>query len=311
MTNPSIAATCSMLLSVALSLSLSACSNQDDKKVASQLAAKVGSAEISVSQINQLVRRTNAAGTSPQTMGREVLEKLIDQQLAVEQAKENKLDRSPEVVSQIEAARREILARAYLQQIAAALPTPADNEVKKYFAEHPQLFAERRIFNMQEIVTSSAPGVAEQLRSFAAAGKPAEEAIAWLKSQDIKFGSGSATRAAEQIPLDVLTQIHPLKEGQSLVIEAAKGITFLRIVSSQLAPIDEATALSRIRQFLANQQAGEAISAKIKQLRANAKITYMGEFTKADGEPISAPTVTHAPASNDRAKSTTEKALPK
>ena len=133
-------------------------------------------------------------------MGREVLEKLIDQQLAVEQAKENKLDRSPEVVSQIEAARREILARAYLQQIAAALPTPADNEVKKYFAEHPQLFAERRIFNMQEIVTSSAPGVAEQLRSFAAAGKPAEEAIAWLKSQDITFGSGSATRAAEHIP---------------------------------------------------------------------------------------------------------------
>ena len=36
MTNPSIAATCSMQLSVALSLSLSACSNQDDKKVASQ-----------------------------------------------------------------------------------------------------------------------------------------------------------------------------------------------------------------------------------------------------------------------------------
>ena len=93
--------------------------------MAPQVAAKVGTEEISVSQVNQLLRRTSTAGTSPQTaqaMGREVLEKLIDQQLAVEQAKETKLDRSPDVVSQIEAARREILARAYLQQIAAGLP---------------------------------------------------------------------------------------------------------------------------------------------------------------------------------------------
>src|SRR3990167_5274365 len=84
-------------------LGLSACGNKDDKKVATQVAAKVGSEEISVHQINQILSRANTGNATPQAvqkMGRDVLEKLIDQQLAVEQATENKLHRSPEVVAQ-------------------------------------------------------------------------------------------------------------------------------------------------------------------------------------------------------------------
>jgi hypothetical protein len=47
--------------------------------------------------------------------------------------------------------------------------------------------------------------------------------------------------------------------------------------------VDQATALPRIEQFLTNQRSTDAIAADIKQLRANTKIAYMGEFTKADG----------------------------
>ncbi len=266
-------------------LALAACSKSETagKDVATQVAAKVGSEEISVHQINQVLARTNTAGASPQAlqnMGREVLEKLIDQQLAVEQATEAKLHRSPEVIAQIEDARRDILARAYLQQLAGNLPRPTAEETKTYFAEHPQLFSQRRIFNVQEIVAPAAPATLEQLRSFAAAGKPIEEVAAWLKGQDIKFNAGAATRAAEQIPLEVLSKVHALKDGQSTVLESAQNLTFLRVASSQQAPVSEATALPRIEQFLVNQRASEAVASTIRQLRANTKITYMGEFEK-------------------------------
>ncbi len=274
------------ILSAALVLGLTACGKKDDKQAATQVAAKVGSEEISVHQINQVLSRSNTAGATPataQAMSREVLEKLIDQQLAVEQATEDKLHRSPEVVSQIEAARRDILARAYMQKIAGALPKPSAEDVKKYFAEHPQLFSERRVFNIQEIVVPTAPGLADQLRAFAASGKPIVEVANWLKSKEIKFDGGSATRAAEQIPLERLPQIHALKDGQSVVMETPQAITLLRVASSQSSPVAEAAALPRIEQFLTNQRASEAVAANIKQLRAAAKITYMGEFAKADG----------------------------
>ncbi len=290
------------ILGGALLFGLSACGNKDDKKAATQVAAKVGSEEISVHQINQVLSRNNSAGTSPaavQAMSREVLEKLIDQQLAVEQATEDKLHRSPEVVSQIEAARRDILARAYMQKIAGALPKPSAEEIKKYYAEHPQLFSDRRIFNVQEIVVPTAPGLAGQLRAQAAAGKPIVEIANWLKSKDIKFDGGSATRAAEQIPLERLAQIHALKDGQSVVMETPQAITLVRVASSQTSPVAEAAALPRIEQFLTNQRASEAVAANIKQLRAASKITYMGEFAKTDGAAgnvVAAPPAASAPA---------------
>jgi EpsD family peptidyl-prolyl cis-trans isomerase len=224
-----------------------------------------------------------------------VLEKLIDQQLAVEQATEDKLHRSPEVVSQIEAARRDILARAYMQKIAGALPKPSAEEIKKYYAEHPALFSERRIFNVQEIVTPTAPGLADQLRAMVAAGKPIVEVANWLKSKGVKFDGGSATRAAEQIPLERLAQIHALKDGQSILLESPQTITVVRVASSQSSPVAEAAALPRIEQFLTNQRASEAVTTNIKQLRAAAKITYMGEFVKTGGTATAPPAVVPEP----------------
>lgn len=304
------------LLAAALAVGLAACGNKDEKKVATQVAAKVGSEEISVHQINQVLSRTNMSGASPEAaknMGREVLEKLIDQQLAVDKATENKLHRSPEVVSQIEAARRDILARAYIQQIGSATPKPTAEETKKYFVDHPQLFSERRVYNVQEIVVPTSSGVTDQLRALAAASKPIEEVAALLKSKNIQFGGGAATRAAEQIPLEILPRIHALKDGQSTLIETPQTVTLLRVVSSQSAPVPQDAALPRIEQFLVNQRAGEAVAANIKELRASTKVTYMGEFENAQSAPAAEAPVaaTPAPATNadSAAKTNIEKGV--
>ncbi len=268
-----------------LAVGLVACGNKDDMKLATEVAAKVGAEEISVQQIKQVLSRTHGASATPaamQALRREVLEKLIDQQLAVDQALEDKLHRAPEVAAQIESARREVLARAYIQQVAAALPKPTLEETRKYFNDHPQLFSERRVYSLQEIVVPAATGatVAEQLRAQVAAGKSMEDIATFLKGRDVKFAGGAATRAAEQIPLELLAKVHALKDGQTTVIDGAQGYTVLRVVSSQSAPVPEASALPRIEQFLLNQRGAEAVSKNIKELRAKASITYMGDFAQ-------------------------------
>ena len=254
----------------------------------------MGAEEILVRQINQVTNRVGTTNTSPQltqAMNREVLEKLIDQQLAVEQANEKKLNRSFKVVSEIDAARNEILARAYMQLIASAAPKPTAEELKKYYAEHRQLFSERRIFNVQELVVPTVAGVADHLRQLISTGKSIEQAAVWLQGKDIRFDGGNATRTSEQIPLELLTQIHALKDGQSVVIDAPQTITLLRLTSSQLSPVTEVTALPRIEQFLVNQRADEAVAANLKQLRANTNISYMGDYAKPEAEPAASITI--------------------
>lgn len=269
-------------------LTLAACGGKDSKPAATQVAAKVGSEEISVHQINQVLQRTNAAAASPEAVrkiSRDILEKLIDQQLAVEQANQANLNRTPEVIAQIEAARRDILARAYLQQVTSGLPKPSTDDSKKYYAEHPQLFAERRIYNLQEINLAKpvAGDLTGQLRGLLDAGKSFDDVAAFLKAQNIAFKGGPVSRAAEQVPMDMLAQLHPLKDGQSLLFEAAQALTLLHIVSTQTVPVTEADALPRIGQFLANQRAADAIASEIKRLRGSVSVTYMGEFATPDG----------------------------
>lgn len=266
---------------------LVACGDKADSKVATQVAAKVGSEEISVHQINQVLQRANTNATTPEAakaMSREVLEKLIDQQLAVDQAVDAKLHRSPEVVTQIEAARREILARAYMQKMAAALPKPTPEEIKAYYKDQPALFAERRVYNLQELVIPKTPANAganttAELKAQVAAGKSLDDAAAWLKSKDIQFGGGRATRPAEQIPLELLGQLHTLKDGQSMVFDTPQATTVVRVVASQQAPVAEAEALPRIEQFITNRRATEAVAADLKKLRAATTVAYMGEFS--------------------------------
>jgi EpsD family peptidyl-prolyl cis-trans isomerase len=280
----------SLMLSFLLISAIVGCGNKESTKPASQIAAKVNSGEISVHQVNYVLSRTPAAAKpeAAPKLRREILDRLIDQELAVEQAVEKKLDRAPDVLMTIENARREILARAYVEQIAAGLPKPTVEEAKEYYAAHPQLFAERRVYNIQEIVLPSSEGVANQLGEMLQGGSSMEEIANWLKGKNIKFAAGSATRPAEQIPLELLPKIHPLKVGQGLILQGPQSVTVMRLVGAQSVPVTEDLALPRIQQFLANQRASEAAKKEFKTLKANAKITYMGEF--ADMSPSTAET---------------------
>ena len=56
----------------------------------------------------------------------------------------------------------------------------------------------------------------------------------------------------------------------------------MRLAGAQSAPVSEEAALPRIQQFLGNQRAAEIAKQEFKSLKANAKITYMGEFAGAE-----------------------------
>jgi EpsD family peptidyl-prolyl cis-trans isomerase len=271
-------------LAFSLTVGLSACGSEEGGAKATQVAAKVGSSEISVHQINQVLSRTpmgNASKDAVQAASQQVLERLIDQQLAVDQATESKLHRSPDVVAQLEAARREVLARAYLQQLTSSVPKPTPEEIKKYYQDNPALFAERRVFNLQEIRVPNAIGIVDDLKKMADQGRPIEEVAGLLRTRNVQFGGGSATRTAEQLPLELLPQVHALKDGQSIAVQTGDSVTFVRVASSQQVPVSEATATPGIAQFLNNRRSAETVGSEIKRLRDVTTITYLGDFDRA------------------------------
>jgi EpsD family peptidyl-prolyl cis-trans isomerase len=256
-------------------------------KAASQTAAKVNKEEITVHQINFVLQQQR--GLRPETTdaaGRQVLERLIDQQLAVQQAADLKIDRDPRVVQQIEAVKREIISRAYLEKVGEAAAKPTTEEIKKYYADKPALFSERRIYSLQEIVIEAKPEQLEGLRAKLVATKTINEFVDYLKANDFHFTGNQSVRASEQLPLSSLDNFAKLKDGQSVFQITPTGAQVIVLAGSRSQPIDLERAKPAIEQFLLNERKRQLIDKDLKELRATARIEYVGKFAQA---PASAP----------------------
>ena len=259
---------------------ITGCGRKDNANIATQVAARVNSDEITVHQVNNvLARNPNIAPEASAQAKREILDRLIDQQLARQKAIENKLDRSPNVVQSIEAAKTEILARAYLEQVAAAIPKTAAWEVQKYYNENPELFAQRRLFNIEEIAFVANSDVANGLRDQLPKFRSMQEIADWLQSRGVKFAVNRGVRAAEQILLEILPKVQAMKEDQIQLFDlGSERFVVVRVVAYKVEPVDEASAAPRIQQFLLNRRSAEVIATEMKKIREGAKIEYLGEF---------------------------------
>lgn len=278
-----------LLATFGSAIMLNGCGNADSKVPASQVAAKVNGAEISVHQINSLLAKASGVNNENAPQARkEILDRLVNQQLAVEQAMAKKLDRNPDVLLNIEAARRDILARTYLEQLTAANAKPTDDEIQRYYDEHPDLFAKRRIYALQELAIPKAAGSLEELKAYISSGKSLDDIVNWLKEQKIPARASQGNRPAEQLPLELLPKIAQLKDGQTAMLETPQGIMIMRLAASQNAPIDAATAKPRIQQFLLNERNNKLLAEEMKKLKDAAKIEYVGDFAKLAEAPASA-----------------------
>ncbi len=268
------------LATMAATLLLNACGGKD--QVTSQTAARVNKEEITVHQINFVLQQQRSLRPEQaEGAGKQILERLIDQELAVQRAGEHKLDRDPRVVQQMEAARREILARAWIDKVGEAAAKPTPDEIKKYYDEKPALFKDRRIYNIQEIAIEAKPEQVPELREKLATAKNINEFLDHLKGAGYRFAGNQAVRAAEQLPLNSLDAFARMKDGQAALVPAANGVQVVVLAGSRSQPVSEEQARPAIENYLLNERKRKLIEDDRKALRGAAKIEYVGKFGEA------------------------------
>ena len=289
-------------------LGLAACGKPGgEAKSASQVAVKVNADEITVHQVNQaLARAGRIAPEQLETVSRQALEQLVDQQLLIQKALEAKLDRNPEIMSALDAARRQILAQAYMERtVAAGVVRPGPDELRAAYDAKPELFAERRIYRLRKNVAAVDGEPARELIALAGKTRNLNEIVTFLRSKDIKFNANSAVRPAEQLPLEALPALARMKDGDIAAQGGNGRVTIVQRVAAQLVPYSIEEAAPLIEQLMQNQKRGELAGAHLKQLRESAKMAYVGEFAQpATAAQPPTPTVARAAGPAPAAAST-------
>jgi EpsD family peptidyl-prolyl cis-trans isomerase len=287
---PPVRARWSLLISLAgASAVLLACGGGKNG-TGGEVAAKVNKDEISAAQVGfLLVQQRNLRPDQMDAAGRQILDRLVEQQLTVQKATEQKLESLAGVQLALELARREVLSRAYLERVGEGAPKPTPEEIKKYYDEKPALFSERRIYNLQEISIEARPDQMPEIRERLTASKNTNEFVDYLKAAGLRFAGNQAVRAAEQLPFNTLDAIAKMKDGQAMVVPTPTGAQVVVLAGSRSQPVSEEQARPSIEQFLLTERRRKLIEDDMKALRASAKIEYQGKFANAAGAAASMP----------------------
>jgi EpsD family peptidyl-prolyl cis-trans isomerase len=260
-----------------------------DDKAPTQVAAKVNGVELTVNQVNYTLQRipgldndqTNAASL-------QVVRGLVDQEVIAQKALADKLDRDPEVAEALDAAHRKILAEAYMSRKLGEPAAPTDAEVSDYFDKHPELFAQRKIYRLQEISIKAPQDKHEAIRAKLNASKTLNDFAAWLKAENYPVKAAQGLKAAEQLPVDMVAKLAQMPKGQAMVVNAPEGLLVIVLADSQIQPVTLEQAKPAIARVLQTQARQKAAKAELDRLKSAAKIEYLGEFAEA-GTPEAAP----------------------
>lgn len=264
-------------IAISTVLVLTACGDKEEKKSPSQVLAKVNDAEITVHQLNFVLAQTpNATPEQKQ----KILDQLIDQELLIEKATELKLDRDPKIVQAIEASKRQILAQAAAERVIGNPAEPSKAAVDEFYAKNPGLFADRKTYDFVMFALPKAQysdAIAAQLDTAVTA--PQVKAV--LEAAKIPFETNETSRAAEQLPMQMLPNFVAMNQGDILAMSEGDKMLLLQLKASHAAPVSPADAEPLIKRYLSTNTAQENAKAKIKALQTAAKIEYLQKFASA------------------------------
>lgn len=255
---------------------LNACQGEVVSEPGGKAVVRVNNDEITLRQVEYVLAHLPEGQREDEALVGKIMEQFVDQQLLLQKALENRLDQDSHVMLALEQTRRQILAQAYLDRVSAAADAPAEDEIRAYYRGHPELFAQRRIYRLQQIVASKALSRAE-LEAMAQGAGGASELIEWLQHNRQLVGVETSLSPAEKISTEILPRLHAMKKGQRLVWETPEHNVVVVLLGSSLQPLSEAQAAPLITKYLSAEKRKAHGQEELARLRQTATIQWLRE----------------------------------
>ena len=246
----------------------------------SQVAVKVNGDEISVHQVELAIeaRAATLPAAAASAATQSMLASLVDQELLAQAAREQGLDRDPRVIQLMEAAKRQVLAQAMQERIGARATEPSSDEIDRYYEAHPELFAKRRLYQIQETTVGLPAERYAALQAQVNSSSSPEALRDLIGREGLRSNVRHVSISAEDLPLAILPKIARMKAGESLMLPLEGGARVLTLLGSQPAQIGSEGSRKLIARYLINERKRGLVSESVKSLRNDAKVVYLGRY---------------------------------
>lgn len=262
-----------ILLGIGLALALSAC----NKKAEGQTVAIVNGEEITAAELNAELAGQNAQqGADKNALRSRVLQAMIDRRLLAQQARKDGVDKSPEYLNRQRKATEDLLISMLASRQIDTAQLPSDQEIQRFEAGRPQMFANREQWNLDQIrfTMPTDPAVKAKLD----ATKTLDGVAQVLTEAGITFVRQKNRLDTALVPQNLYGQLATSGSSEPFIIPVGNLAVASIITSREPAPIAGEQAKPLAVSAMRREQAAKLMQDRLKTVRQSAKIEYKEGF---------------------------------
>jgi len=272
-----------MLLAAAAALALAGCS-KEEKGPEGQVVATIDGKDVTIHEVNAEIGGMGAqAKSAPRKLVEAVaLSRVIERKMLAIEARNKKLDQSPQFVLAKARADENLLVQALQAEVAGKVQQTPREAAQKFISDNPIMFTERRIMTLDQI---------QFLRAPKAASLPLKDAKTMQQVEQMLLEANIEYRRAPQ-QIDTLV-LDPRLSKEFVALNRGPGgepfmytdqpqgapapVVYVNVVSEmKTEPFLGEKAISYAQQVMQRQEVSKRLQAELTRLReANkGKITY-------------------------------------
>lgn len=199
-----------------------------------------------------------------------VLSGVIDRKLAAAEAKQLKLDQTPQFVEQAKRLEEALLGRALFERWAAEVPAPNAQAIAAFVSANPQRFDHRRLFLVDRIEAELDEGQSDALVPLMS-----NDAIAaYLDAHSKTYTRTRTAIDSATLPLPLYKKVIALKPGEPLAQMQGGKVAVIAVVDSRDAPLSDTErsdeAVKAMKQAVVQQ--------RLAALRKSAEVAYQAGY---------------------------------
>lgn len=271
-------------------LALAACGG--DKEPTGQVVATIGKQEVTATDLKNEMGNFAAPNAQIRKQAEQAaLQQIINRKLAAEAARKEGLEKSPEYAQQKARLEEGLLAQLLQNEIVKQVPPPSKDEVDRYVAENSDIYAQRKVFEVDQIrmAMTNDQALLRQLQAI----QTLEEIKAFLDSRNIRNQQAPAEFDALNLPPQFVKQIIALPPNEVFIVPAGNLLVISRLRNTRVEPVTGEAAARHATQVIKAARTQEALQRRFAGIvQAGAKDV---KYSKAY-EPPKPPAKAAAPA---------------
>jgi len=257
-----------------------------------QVAATVNGHEVTVRDVG--VELGNFSAPDPkvrQQAQTAALENIVTRKILAQAAIDQGLDKTPDFAVLKERATDTLLTELLEKKLASQVPAPTQEEADAFVTEHPNMFAQRKIYVVDQLrmARPSDPAVLKPLQPL----KTLPEVEAQLDQDHIAYQKGVGSLDALGADPNMVDQIAKLPPGEIFIVPSGAQLLVNQIRDTQTVPFTGDAASKFALAYLKRQRTQDAVRKQLSAVvgKGLAEVRFNKDYTpaKRTAPPAAAP----------------------